>query len=298
MKYRSVKETAQYWDISERSVRNYCENGRIPGALMNSGSWMIPEDEDKPDRKQRKGKITDDLLTRLRNEKEAGLKGGIYHRVQIDLTYNSNHMEGSMLSHDQTRRIFETNTIGMSYIELNVDDIVETVNHFRCVDLVIDQANYQLSESFIKQLHLCLKSGTSDSRKAWFAVGEYKRIENEIGGLYTALPSEVSDKMKQLIKKYNKEKEKTLNDIVQFHYEFERIHPFQDGNGRVGRLIMFKECLRNGITPFIIEEDLKEFYYRGLREWKKEAGYLMDTILTAQDRFKAYMDYFGLKYKD
>ena len=231
-------------------------------------------------------------------EKEAGIPGGIYHKVQIELTYNSNHMEGSRLTHDQTRYIFETNTIGIQDEVVNVDDIVETVNHFRCIDQIIELANYNLSEAFIKQLHYILKSGTSDSRKTWFAVGEYKRFENEVGGSATAKPADVSGEMRKLLSRYNLSKQKTLKEIIQFHYEFEKIHPFQDGNGRVGRLIMFKECLRNGITPFIIEDDIKEFYYRGLKEWKNEQEYLMDTCLTVQDRFKVYMDYFGLEYKD
>ena len=177
---------------------------------------------------------------------------------------------------------------------MNADDIVETANHFMCIDLVIDHANYSLSESFIKQLHLILKSGTSDSRKSWFAVGEYKKLANEVGGKETTKPKDVATQMKALIKEYNGIKEKTLFDLVNFHYKFEKIHPFQDGNGRVGRLILFKECLKSGLVPFIIEDDLKEFYYRGLSEWENEQGYLMDTCLTAQDRFKVYMDYFGL----
>ena len=249
---------------------------------------------EKPKRKQRAGKVPTDLLTRLKLEKESGIKGGIYHKVQIELTYNSNHIEGSRLTHDQTRYIFETNTIGFEDEVLNVDDIVETSNHFKCIDLAIELANYQLSESFIKQLHMILKSGTSDSRKAWFAVGDYKRFENEVGGRTTTKPADVAEEIKRLLKRYNQSKTKTLQEIIEFHYDFEQIHPFQDGNGRVGRLIMFKECLRNGIVPFIIEDDIKEFYYRGLREWKNEQGYLIDTCLTSQDRFKVYMDYFGL----
>ena len=298
MKYISVSETAKRWKLSERSVRNYCAAGRIPGAVLEGKTWKIPEDAARPARKQRSGKISTDLLSRLKEEKEAGISGGIYHKVQIELTYNSNHMEGSRLSHDQTRYIFETNTIGMPEGTVNVDDIVETANHFRCMDLIIESANYSLSESFIKQLHLILKTGTSDSRKAWFAVGEYKRLENEVGGMATAKAEDVSNKMKLLLRKYNASKKKTLREIIEFHYEFEKIHPFQDGNGRIGRLIMFKECLRNGITPFIIEDDIKEYYYRGLKEWKNEPGYLTDTCLSAQDRFKVYMDYFGLEYRD
>lgn len=298
MKYVNVNEIAAKWNLSERSVRNYCAHGKIPGVILDGKTWRIPEDAVKPVRKKRAEKIANDLLTRLKTEKEAGIPGGIYHKVQIELTYNSNHMEGSRLTHDQTRYIFETNTIGIQDEVVNVDDIVETASHFRCIDQIIELANYPLSEAFIKQLHYILKSGTSDSRKTWFAVGEYKRFENEVGGSATAKPADVPGEMRNLLSRYNLSKQKTLKEIIQFHYEFEKIHPFQDGNGRVGRLIMFKECLRNGITPFIIEDDIKEFYYRGLKEWKNEQGYLMDTCLTAQDRFKVYMDYFGLEYRD
>lgn len=298
MKYVNVNEIAAKWNLSERSVRNYCAHGKIPGVILDGKTWRIPEDAVKPVRKKRAEKIANDLLTRLKMEKEAGIPEGIYHKVQIELTYNSNHMEGSRLTHDQTRYIFETNTIGIQDEVVNVDDIVETASHFRCIDQIIELANYPLSEAFIKQLHYILKSGTSDSRKTWFAVGEYKRFENEVGGSATAKPADVPGEMRNLLSRYNLSKQKTLKEIIQFHYEFEKIHPFQDGNGRVGRLIMFKECLRNGITPFIIEDDIKEFYYRGLKEWKNEQGYLMDTCLTAQDRFKVYMDYFGLEYKD
>lgn len=298
MEYISVKEAAKKWNLSDRSVRNYCANGKIPGAILHGNAWKIPEAAKKPARKQRQGKVPKDLLARLRLEKDAGIPGGIYHKVQIELTYSSNHIEGSRLTHDQTRYIFETNTIGISDETIKVDDIVETANHFKCIDQVIDMANFMLSESFVKQLHLLLKSGTSDSRKSWFAVGDYKRFENEVGGKETTKPSDVPKAMKKLLKEYNANKHKSLKEIIDFHYKFENIHPFQDGNGRVGRLIMFKECLRNGITPFIISDDIKQYYYRGLNEWKNEPGYLMDTCLTAQDRFKAYLDYFGLEYTD
>lgn len=296
MKYMNISEVSQKWGISERSVRNYCANGKIPGAILKGKTWQVPSNASKPIRKKRERKIPDDILTRLKIEKDSKIPGGIYHKVQIELTYNSNHIEGSRLSHDQTRYIFETNTIGVQKEIVNIDDIVETANHFKCIDLVIDLANYKLSESFIKQLHLVLKSGTSDSRKNWFIVGDYKRFENEVGGLITTKPENVHNEIKQLLSEYNKNLNKTFEDIIEFHYKFERIHPFQDGNGRVGRLIMFKECLRNGIVPFIIEDDIKEFYYRGLKEWENERGYLIDTCLSAQDKFKAYMDYFGLKY--
>ena len=237
------------------------------------------------------------LLNALREEKAGRIKGGIYHKVQVELTYNSNHIEGSRLTHDQTRYIYETNTIGMENGVLNVDDIVETANHFQCIDLVIDNAEQPLTEDFIKLLHRTLKTGTSDSRKDWFAVGEYKKLPNEVGGRSTTPPERVAEKMRELLKQYAQTDKKTLKDLVEFHDQFECIHPFQDGNGRVGRLILFKECLRYDIVPFIIDEELKLFYYRGLHEWKTEPGYLMDTCLTAQDRFKAYLDYFRISYR-
>ncbi len=238
------------------------------------------------------------LIEFLREEKKGGVRGGIYHKVQIELTYNSNHMEGSRLTHEQTRFIYETNTIGFGAGTVNVDDIVETANHFRCIDMVIDQADKSLSEEFIKQLHLNLKSGTSDSRKDWFAIGEYKRMPNEVGGKATAAPEDVPVHMEELLRSYNAVAHKTLEELLEFHVTFEAIHPFQDGNGRVGRLLLFKECLRNDIVPFIIDDGLKLYYYRGLREWTSERGYLRDTCLTVQDKFKAYLDYFRIPYRD
>ena len=296
MRYLSVIEIAKKWNISERSVRNYCAHGRVQGAFLTGKTWNIPENAEKPERSNKKKGHTLTLLDILREQKEGKYSGGIYHRTQIDLTYNSNHMEGSRLTRNQTRYIFETNTVGVENEVLNVDDVIETVNHFRCIDLVIDHADDILSEKFIKELHLTLKNGTSDSRKDWFAVGEYKKIPNEVGGMDTALPEEVSDKMKTLLKEYNVIKEKTLEDILDFHVKFERVHPFQDGNGRIGRLIMFKECLKHNIVPFIIEDNLKLFYYRGLKEWDNEKGYLTDTCLTAQDKYKSYLNYFRIAY--
>lgn len=296
MVYISVAEAAKKWDLSERSVRNYCAIGKIPDAVLAGKTWQIPEDADKP--KRTNAKAENALLSTLKDEKKKQRKGGIYHKVQIDLTYNSNHIEGNRLTHDQTRYIFETNTIGFENGAVNVDDIVETANHFRCIDMVIDNAMQPLSEAFIKRLHFTLKNGTSDSRKDWFAVGEYKRVPNEVGGRDTAAPEEVATKIGALLDTYNATKKHPLEQIVEFHHDFECIHPFQDGNGRVGRLILFKECLKNNIVPFIIEDDLKMFYYRGLHEWNNEHGYLMDTCLTAQDRFKAYLDYFRIKYSD
>ena len=296
MNYISVADAAKKWGVSERSVRNYCAEGRVSGATLVGKTWMIPENAEKPIRKTRSDVAPDTLLDILKREKEASLPGGIYHKVQIDLTYNSNHIEGSRLTHDQTRYIFETNTIGITDNSVKVDDIVETTNHFRCIDLVIENASSTLSESFIKELHRILKNGTSDSRISWFAVGDYKRLPNEVGGRDTALPEHVSSEMRSLLSSYNEKKDKTFEEILDFHYRFERIHPFQDGNGRVGRLILFKECLRNNIVPFIIDEELKMFYYRGLSEWTRERGFLIDTCLSAQDKFKKYLDYFKISY--
>ena len=236
------------------------------------------------------------LLDILQEEKSSGYSGGIYHKIQIELTYNTNHIEGSSLTREQTRYIFETNTIGAETGNLNVDDVIETANHFRLVSLIIDNAKSMLTEEFIKELHLILKNGTSDSRKEWFAVGDYKKLPNEVGGRNTVIPEEVSGKMKELLNKYNAKEKINFEDILDFHVKFEKIHPFQDGNGRVGRLIMFKECLKYNIVPFIIEDDLKMFYYRGLAKWETEKGYLRDTCLTAQDRYKAYLDYFRIGY--
>ena len=296
MRYLFVAETAKRWDISERSVRNYCAHGRVPGAFLTGKTWNVPEDAAKPLRANQKENKPKTLLSILQEEKKSKYSGGIYHKTQIDLTYNSNHMEGSRLTHDQTRYIFETNTISVENETLNVDDVIETANHFRCIDMIIDNAKSALSEKFIKELHLILKSGTSDSRLEWFSVGDYKKRPNEAGGMPTAMPEEAADKMKALLTEYNGKEEKTFEDVLDFHVRFERIHPFQDGNGRVGRLIMFKECLKYNIVPFIIEDNLKMFYYRSLKEWNNEKGYLTDTCLTAQDKYKAYLDYFRIKY--
>ena len=298
MRYRSVIEIAKKWNISERSVRNYCAQGRVNGAFLTGKTWKIPENVEKPERSNKKKERPITLLEILQEQKKNKYSGGIYHKTQIDLTYNSNHIEGSRLTHDQTRYIFETNTIGVEKEVLNVDDVIETANHFRCIDVIIDNAKAALTEKFIKELHLILKNGTSDSRKDWFAVGDYKKIPNEVGGMDTALPEEVADKMKGLLTEYNGKEEKTFENILDFHVKFERIHPFQDGNGRVGRLIMFKECLKYNIVPFIIEDDLKMFYYRGLKEWNIEKGYLTDTCLTAQDRYKAYLKYFRIDFAE
>ena len=295
MKYISVTDFAQKYGISERTARNYCAVGKIQGATLVGKTWNIPEDAELPVRKKRVKQIMP-LLAVLREQKEMKLKGGIYHRTQIDLTYNSNHIEGSRLSHEQTRFIFETNTVGFEGDSIRVDDIIETTNHFRCIDYIIDRAETRLTESLIKELHLMLKSGTSDSRKEWFAVGDYKRFPNEVGGCETTAPENVKREISALLKEYNSIKEKTFDDILDFHGSFESIHPFQDGNGRVGRLIMFKECLANGFVPFIITDELKMFYYRGLQQWHSIKEYLRDTCLSAQDNYKVLMDYYRVEY--
>lgn len=298
MQFLTVPEVAQKWGISERTVRNYCATGKIENAVIDGKTWKIPVNAQKPILKVQLNKRSKALLKILRQEQSTQLHGGIYHKVQIELTYNSNHIEGSRLTHDQTRYIFETNTIGIDKDTVNVDDIVETANHFRCIDIIIQKANLSLTENFIKELHKTLKNGTADSRKDWFAVGAYKKVPNEVGGLITTSPEEVPQKIKSLLSWYNSIKNVTLENIIEFHYRFEKIHPFQDGNGRVGRLIMFKECLKYGIVPFIIDEQTRLFYYRGLREWKNEPGYLVETCLAAQDKFKKYLEYFRIPYSD
>ena len=296
MRYLSVTEIAKKWELSERSVRNYCAQGRVKGAFITGKTWNIPENAEKPERINKRKEVKITLLDILKEQKASKYSGGIYHKTQIDLTYNSNHIEGSRLTHDQTRYIFETNTIGVEKEVLNVDDVIETVNHFHCIDIIIDSARAVLTEKFIKDLHFILKNGTSDFRKDWFVVGDYKKLPNEVGGMDTTIPEEVADKMKTLLMEYNAKDAKTFEDILDFHVKFERIHPFQDGNGRIGRLIMFKECLKNNIVTFIVDDNLKMFYYRGLKEWDNEKGYLTDTCLTAQDKYKAYLDYFRIVY--
>lgn len=235
-----------------------------------------------------------ELLNILREEKSSGLKRGIYHQTQIKLAYNSNRIEGSKLSEEQTRYIYETNTIFLENGETtaNVDDIVETVNHFACFDYMLDIAGEPLSEEHIKRFHYLLKINTSDAKKSWFRVGDYKVRANVVGGKETSLPTNVPTDMEKLIKNYHNLNHITINDIIDFHFQFEQIHPFQDGNGRVGRLIIFKECLANDIVPFIIEDDHKFFYYRGLTEYPKVKGYLTDTCLSAQDNYKKILNYF------
>ncbi|MGI5900058.1 MAG: Fic family protein [Christensenellales bacterium] len=295
MKYLSVAETAKKWKLSERTVRNYCAAGKIAEVFLTGKTWNIPENAQRPERINKRRDEPKTLLDYLRREKAGKTTGSIYHKVQIELTYSSNHIEGSRLTHDQTRYIYETNTI-VADEAMNVDDIVETANHFKCIDMVIEQANQPLSEAFIKQLHRTLKNGTSDSRNDWFAVGDYKKLPNEVGGKETTPPEEVQKQIAALLKEYNAVKKRSLAELIDLHYQFESIHPFQDGNGRVGRLILFKECLRNNIVPFIIDEELMMFYYRGLSQWKSEQDFLMDACLSAQDKFKKHLDYFRIGY--
>ena len=295
MEYLNVQQIAEKWGVSERAVRKYCAAGRVDGAVQKLGIWLIPSTADKPDRAHTARELT--LLEILRREDRLRTKGGIYHKVQIELTYNSNHLEGSRLTEDQTRYIFETNTVVAlkAYEGVRVDDVVETANHFRCIDFIIENANRKLSERMIKKLHFILKNGTSDSLEDWFAVGDYKKLPNEVGGQETTPPEQVKREMQKLLKKYRSRKVLDFHDLLSFHYEFERIHPFQDGNGRVGRLILFKECLRLNIVPFIIDDELKMFYYRGLKEWPKEPGYLTDTCLAAQGKFLKYLEYYRIQ---
>lgn len=259
MDFISAKEYAEVYGISERTVRNYCTLGKIPGAQLIGKTWSIPKTASLPPRKNARIRLSP-LLKALREQKESRLRGGIYHRTQINLTYNSNHIEGSRLTEEQTRYIFETNTIGIADEAVRVDDIIETTNHFRCIDLIIDHALEPLTEPLIKQLHSMLKSGTSDASKAWFAVGDYKKLPNEVGGAATTAPKKVASAIRSLLREYRSKRQVSLEDILDFHQRLEAIHPFQDGNGRVGRLIMFKECLAHNIVPFIITNELKIYY--------------------------------------
>lgn len=287
---------AKSWGISERSVRNYCAHGRVPGAVLSGKKWLVPADATMPKRLNARARsATDALLDRLRQEQEARIHGGIYHKLQVEMTYNSNRMEGSRLTEEQTRLIFETATVGVGDESVRVDDIVETTNHFRAIDCILRNVEKPLSEAMLKRLHAILKTGTSDADLDWFEVGEYKRIPNEVGGRPTAAPEDVPAQVKALLKEYGRGSNHSFEDIVGFHVRFERIHPFQDGNGRVGRLVLLKECLANGIVPFVLTDALKGCYYRGLSEWDDECGFLLDTCLTAQDAFKEWMEYFRIE---
>lgn len=285
------EEYAANHSLTVQTVRDYCAEGKLPGAVQEGEMWRIPADAPLPD-----GAEHSPLLLALQEQMESKMRGGIYHRTQIDLTYNSNHIEGSRLSKEQTRYIYETNTIGVTDEAVSVDDIIETTNHFRCIDFIIEHAEEPLTEEMIKRLHTILKTGTSDADRPWFAVGEYKRLPNEVGGKETAAPEDVPAAMRALLQEYTGKRQVSLEEILDFHYRMEMIHPFQDGNGRVGRLIIFKECLAHHIVPFIITEELKMYYYRGLDRWEEVRGYLLDTCLTAQDRYRTILDYFRITY--
>lgn len=285
------EEYAANHSLTVQTVRDYCAEGKLPGAVQEGEMWRIPADAPLPDEVKHSP-----LLLALREQMESKMRGSIYHRTQIDLTYNSNHIEGSRLSKEQTRYIYETNTIGVTDETLSVDDIIETTNHFRCIDFIIEHAEEPLTEEMIKRLHAILKAGTSDADRPWFAVGEYKRLPNEVRGKETAAPEDVPAAMRVLLQEYTGKRQVSLEEILDFHYRMEMIHPFQDGNGRVGRLIIFKECLAHHIVPFIITEELKMYYYQGLDRWEEGRGYLLDTCLTAQDRYRTILDYFRITY--
>ena len=271
-------ELSKNEDVSMSTIQSLCDFFDCqPGAILS-----YEKEIDK-----------NTTLFRLREEMEMKLKGGLYHQTQIRIAYNSNHMEGSRLTEEQTRSIYETKTIGITDGVEKVDDIIETVNHFRCFDYILKIADKELSEDIIKHIHLLLKSGTTDSQKEWFAVGDYKKRPNVIGDMIeTTHPSKVPAAIKSLLKDYRENSNITFEDIIDFHYKFEKIHPFQDGNGRVGRLIMFKECLKNNICPFIIDDTMKDYYRRGLNEYNDEKGYLLETCRASQDEYKKLLEYF------
>ncbi len=287
--YLSVEEIAEKWGKTARNVRIHCQKGHISGVRLRQGRWLIPSDAEDPAHKTRRKKRATSVLAILRSEMQSQTKGGLYHRLQIDFAFNSNHMEGSTLTHEQTKWIFETQTIGMLDEQTTVDDIVETRNHFRCLDMILETAGAPLSETYIKRLHAQLKNGTSDAMKAWFAVGDYKKLENVVGDSDTCPVAEVPKRMRQLLREYASAP-KTLESIVDFHVKFETIHPFQDGNGRIGRLIMLKECLKTGIMPCVIAESLRRFYYLGLKEWRENRrARLLDVCGTGQDVFTSIL---------
>ena len=293
MRYMTVADAAKKWKLTPRSVQIHCEKGHIPGTTLFGKAWRIPADAERPRRQPRAKGAPSTVLGILKAEKRGRIPGGLYHRLQIDFTYNTNHMEGSRLTHEQTRWIFETMTIGSLPGDVPVDDVIETANHFRCVDIVIESAGAALTERYIKLLHAQLKSGTSDSRKDWFAVGDYKRLDNVVGEMETCPVSEVRREMAALLAWW-KDAPKTFENLLDLHVRFEKIHPFQDGNGRVGRLILLKECLKHGHTPFVIAENLRQFYYIGLSDWRRGSRLrLLDTCRTGQDVFILGLRQFG-----
>ncbi|MGN0832748.1 MAG: Fic family protein [Kiritimatiellia bacterium] len=293
MKYMTVAEAAKKWGVTPRSVQLHCVKGDIAGVNLLGKAWQIPSNAERPQRKPRAKGLPSSIWAALKAEKRGRVAGGLYHRLQIDFTYNTNHMEGSRLTHEQTRWIFETQTVGDIAKDVPVDDIVETANHFRCIDLVLESAGAALTERYVKMLHSQLKSGTSDSRKEWFAVGDYKRLDNIVGEMETCPAKDVPREMAKLLAWY-KDAKKTFETLLDLHVRFETIHPFQDGNGRVGRLILLKECLKYGHVPFVIAENMRKFYYLGLSDWrKKRHARLVDTCRTGQDVFVLGLRKFG-----
>lgn len=293
MNYMTVAEAARKWGVSQRNVQIHCMKGNIPGVTLVGKAWRIPANAALPGRKPRAKGLPGSVLGVLKSEKRGHISGGLYHRLQIDFAYNSNHIEGSRLTHEQTRWIFETKTVGNVGPDLAVDDIVETANHFRAVDIVIESAGAALTERYVKMLHGQLKSGTTDSRRDWFAVGDYKRLDNVVGDMETCPAKDVHREMAALLAWW-KEAPKTFENLLDLHVRFERIHPFQDGNGRVGRLILLKECLKHGITPFVISDNFKQFYYLGIQEWQHGSRLrLLDTCRAGQDAFILGLRQFG-----
>ena len=285
MKYMSAATAAAKWGLTPRSVQLHCEKGNIPGATIEGKCWRIPADAGRPGRKPRAHGLPSSIRSALLSEKRGRVSGGLYHRLQIDFTYNPNHIEGGRLTHDQTRWIFETNTVGSLPGDLPIDDVVETANHFRCIDIVLETSGAALTERYVKTLHRQLKSGTTDSRKEWFAVGDYKRLDNVVGGIETCPAANVRCEMAKLFSWWQTA-DKSFANLLEMHVRFEGIHPFQDGNGRIGRLILLKECLKHGITPFIITESIRRFHYLGLQEWRGGSRLrLMDTCRAGQDIF-------------
>lgn len=292
MKYLKSHEIASIWNVSERTVRNYCQNRLIIDAKKEGKTWLIPSNAKRPVFSDNKRTLINVLI----DQKNNCIKGGIYNKLQIDFAYNSNHIEGSKLTHDETRYIYETKTIGAK--THNVDDVIEVVNHFACFDYIIETYKKELSSNYIKNIHLKLKTSTFSSKSKEAVVGDYKKYANYVNDIETSNPKNVEKDINKLLEKYNKKDLHTIEDIVKFHSDFEKIHPFYDGNGRVGRLIMFKECLKNNIVPFIIDDKFKYEYYNGLNKYQKnkEITYLLETCLLMQDNMKLQLDYFEIKY--
>ena len=296
-KKMTQNEIAEILDVSSATVSKY-ESGALEPNIESlkrlADLFEISIDELLNDEEEKFDISKINVLDTLREQKDMKLKGNLYHQTQVSFAYNTNHIEGSTLTEEQTRYIFETNTILFEGDTVaKVEDILDPSNHFKLFDYMLDVADKKLTEKMIKEFHKILKDGTLDSRVEWFNVGEYKQRANTIGsGIKTTSPNNVEKEMSKLMDWYNSLKQVTIKEIIEFHYKFESIHPFQDGNGRIGRIIMFKECLKNNIVPFIIQDADKLFYYRGLKEYKNEKGYLADTCLNAQDQYIKMIEYY------